>query len=237
MLKIAICDDCVNEYDILLSYINEWKAKVNQQVTIDYFSSAEEFLFYWPEEKDFEIIFLDIEMKSITGMELAKRIREIDENIIIIFVTGYQNYVFDGYSVRALNYILKPIDTKQCFETLDNALKEINNKRENKYYILRNHRSSRKIKLDDIIYMIMFSHYIDIVTDEEVIKYKIKIGEIENELPYPSFIRCHRSYIVNLNYVESILSDKLILKDGLLIPISKKKWKDVNKAFIECHLL
>lgn len=236
-MKIAICDDCSNEYDILLNYINEWKIKVDEQVSVEYFSSAEEFLFYWPEEREFDLVFLDIEMKSISGMDLAKKIREIDEDLIIVFVTGYKNYVFDGYNVRALNYILKPINKKQCFEALNESLKKIGNENKSKYYILKNIKSSKKVKLDDIKYMIMFSHYIDIVTEEEVIKYKIKIGEIEKELPYPKFIRCHRSYIVNLNYVETILIDKLILSDGLSIPISKKKWKDVNEAFIECHLL
>lgn len=236
-MKIAICDDCINEYDLLFGYINEWKNNFYSDVTVEYFSSAEEFLFHWPEEKSFDLVFLDVEMKSISGMDLAKEIRKIDEHMMITFVTGYHNYVFDGYSVRALNYILKPISREKCFETLDIALKELNNKNVNKFYILKNHKSSKKIRLDDIKYMIMFSHYIDIVTTDEVVKYKIKIGEIEKELPYPKFIRCHRSYIVNLNYVDTILPDKLILNDGLSIPISKKKWGDVNAAFIECHVL
>ncbi len=236
-MRIAICDDCINEYNVLLEYINEWGNKIDSAITVEYFSSAEEFLFYWPEEKSFDLIFLDIEMKSISGMELAKEIRKIDDNLIIVFVTGYKNYVFDGYTVRALNYILKPISKNKCFEVLDFVLKEISCNNENKYYVLKNYKNSRKIKLDDIKYMIMFSHYIDIVTEDEVIKYKTKIGDIAKELPYPTFIRCHRSYIVNLNYVETILPDKLILTDGLSIPISKKKWKDVNEAFIECHVV
>ena len=189
MIRIAICDDQYNDYQLILEYINLWAREQDIKVNVEYFSSGEEFMFDWPEEKNFDIAFLDIEMNKITGMEIARYIRDIDETMIIIFATGYHDYVFEGYDVRALNYLLKPIDKEKCLNVLNESLKYIEVNDKNDYYMLKSSKGCKRIKFDNIEYMIMFSHYIDIITNTETIKYKIKISEIERELPYPLFVR------------------------------------------------
>lgn len=232
VMKIAICDDEEAQIGLAGRLIHSWSEKSGQPVEVYSFRCAEEFLFRWSEDKSFDLLFLDIQMKDVTGIELAKTIRESDEKLIIIFVTGFTEYVFQGYDVSALHYLLKPVKEKDLFICLDRA-KSILDVNDEKYLVFTAEGDNVRVRLSDIKYVEVMAHYINIYTKNDTYNLKKSISNFEKELDTSLFIRCHRSYIVNLCYVDRITKADAVLDDGRLVPISRQKWDGFNQAFIK----
>lgn len=232
-MKIAICDDNEIQLDLMSKYITEWATKNEVEIYIDKFKSAEEFLFEWEDYEKYDIIFLDIEMQIMSGVELSNIIRKRNKIVDIVFATGIFKYALHGYKVGALQYLMKPIKKEDVAECLDNTKKRIKDKNaSSKYITIEMPKKSIKLNYDNIQYCIMFSPYIDIHTNSDKITLRKKISDIEMLLPKKSFIRCHRSYLVNLKYIKTITKDSIILDSGMKIPISRGKYNEVNDAFI-----
>ena len=231
-MKIAICEDQIVEINLLNSKIKKWANERDVNVSIDSFTTAESFLFQWVDYDEYDIIFLDIKLGKMSGIELSNIIREKNKNIDIVFVTGFFKYALHGYKVEALQYLLKPIKTEELYFCLDKTLNRISNKDKVSTFVVETSKKIIKLNYDDIKYCIMFSPYIDIYTTSEKITLRKKISEIEELLPREYFIRCHRSYIVNVKHIKSIFKNYLLLADGEEIPISRGKYKDVNDIFI-----
>ena len=123
--KIAICDDETIDTDYLCGLVEKWEAYAKHTVQIKTFVSAEEFLFHYEEDKVWHILLLDIEMGKINGVELAKKIRIKNKEVQIIFITGYNDYISDGYDVEALHYILKPVYKEKLYEVLSRACERL----------------------------------------------------------------------------------------------------------------
>lgn len=232
-MRIAICEDDKLQDKINKDYIVKWASKKDVSVEIESFDSGEKFLFRWPEEATFDIVLLEINMKGISGIELAKKIREIDKYIIIIFITGAKEYALEGYEVNALNYLLKPLEEKKIFKCLDIALEQIEEKMKNDdYLVLPKGKENIKIDLNKVYYISAFDHYIDIHYKDEVVTFKNKIGEVEKLLnKKEEYIRNHRSYIVNLKKVVKMSNKTIFLSNGSELPISKQRLADVNEKF------
>ena len=197
------------------------------------FESAEKFLFSWEYEEVYDVIILDIQMKSMSGMDLAKNIRERDSEVIIIFITAFDDYVFDGYDVSAFNYLIKPINNEKIFSILDKAKEKLEKNKNNKQFLLLSKgKNIFKIEYDDIYYIIAFDQYIDIHTNNNIYTFHMKISELEELLPEKDFVRCHRSYIVNIKYVKNINRNSLILENDIKIPISKTRMDNTYNTFI-----
>lgn len=118
-MKIAIVDDETEEQEILAKYIREWARANKELVEFSCFTSSEAFLFAWEDDKDYALLVLDIEMGGISGLELAKKIRLVDQGIPILFVTGYDEYMQYGYDVAALHYLIKPVQKEKLFQVLN----------------------------------------------------------------------------------------------------------------------
>ncbi len=125
-LHIAICDDHRTEIDYLKTLVSQWANERDFALRISTFESAESFLFAYDEDKSFDILLLDIQMKAMDGVELAKQIRKDNESLQIIFITGYPDFMAEGYEVSALHYLLKPVDSKKLAPVLDKAQKKLN---------------------------------------------------------------------------------------------------------------
>ena len=149
-----------------------------------------------------------------------------------MFVTGFFKYALHGYRVRALQYLLKPIEQKDLYYCLNSTLNRISNEDEKNSLILETPKKIIKLDYNEIYYFIMFSPYIDIHTRTEKVTLRKNISDIEKMLPKEYFIRCHRSYIVNVKHIKSIKKDNVLLENGVEIPISRGKYKEVNDTFI-----
>lgn len=233
MLKIAICEDVDIQYKILDKYLKVWALKNNITMHLVHYKSSEEFLFNLDENMDIDILILDIQMKEMNGIELAKKLREKDEEIAIIFVTGVSEHMSKGYSVGAINYILKPLKEEELFDSLERAYKKIKQLKEKKESLkVITDKQVLKIRYSDIKYFIVYSHYVHIELLNKKIIYKKRISDLEEELPKTHFLRCHRSYIVNLHFIKSIEKEFLTLDDNTNIPISRGKREKVLELFM-----
>ena len=123
--KIAICDDFAADRKYLSSLCERWSRHNCYRIQISEFTSAENFLFYYAEKKDFDILLLDIEMGAMDGVTMARKLRQDNQTIQIIFITGYADYISDGYEVDALHYLMKPIQEEKLFTVLDRAVTKL----------------------------------------------------------------------------------------------------------------
>lgn len=236
-MKIAICDDEEKLLDLIEGYIKGWCKKNKTQIDIDKFFSAEEFLFEWENYEKYDAIFLDTEMKKMSGIELSNIIRKKNKTVNLIFLADEIKYALHGYKVGALQYLIKPIKKEEAFECLDMIKEKIKDINDNFNYItIELPKKSIKLNYENIIYCIMFSPYIDIYTINDKITIRKKISDMEEILPKESFIRCHRSYLVNIKHISVVNKDTVTLEDGTKIPISRGKYEEVNQAFINYFL-
>lgn len=232
-MRICLVDDDSSQLEYFKMIIDKWSNLHNTSVDVELYHSSEEMLFENPESYPFDMIILDIQMGKISGIELSKRIRETDTSVIIAFVSGVSDYVFEGYEVQAIRYILKPIKEEQVFELLDAVLSK--NVKDEKFIILSVLGEKRKIKYDDIIYIESMGHYVVIHLIKEEIDYKYNISNLLSELSEHNFVRTHRSYIVNLKYIDRITKDKCCLSNNITIPLSRSSYKLVNSQFIHYY--
>lgn len=231
MLNIAIVDDEDVQALLLSKMANKWSFKNNKPTTIKLFSNSESFYFAWCEDKSFDILLLDIQMKGMNGIELAKEIRKSDDKLCIIFITGLSDYISVGYDVSALQYLIKPVDDKKLFYCLDKAYGRIS--KEQSSIIVNIEGENVRILQSEIVSAEAFGHYIRLETLKSAYEIKMNISELEKALDKDHFIRCHRSYIVGIKYISRIGKKEIILENGKNISISRILYHTVNQAFIK----
>lgn len=233
-MRIAICDDEKAQQQLLQKYLEEWAQISGTPLKSELFASAEAFSFTWEEDRDFDLLILDIEMGQQNGMEMAARIRTEDEEIPILFVTGYEKYMAQGYEVAALHYLLKPIRKEKLFSLLD-RLKEKNLRQEQRL-LFQTEDGPLSLPPSRIWYLEARAHWCVLYTADNEYTLHSPIGELERFLSgQPEFLRCHRSYLVNAGHICAILKTELALDDGRRLPLSRSAQKKVNQAFIALH--
>lgn len=229
--NIAIIDDDKVQRDYLFKMLNSWK--LFNKLNIKMFSNAESFLFDYDDNKDYDILLLDIEMEKINGIELAEKVRKENERVQIIFITGFMDYMSYGYDVSALHYLIKPVSNDKLYQVLDKAVNVLSKKEQN--IIIKAEGQNIIVKLNEIVYIESFGHYISIVTiNNKEFMIKNGINSFFKKLDKNFFIP-HRSYIVNLKYIKVITKSSVILDDGKEIPIAKNNFEQLNKAFINYY--
>ena len=229
-IKIAVCDDEHEQAEYMKMLASKWANENNIETTIDMFESAENFKSAWNESQKFDILLLDIEMGGQSGVELAKNLRKTDEKLVIIFITGFADYISEGYDVSALHYLIKPINTEKLYAVLDKALKGLT-KNSNAVFLPADD-GDIKVLFDELIYIESFDHFLEITTIREKLTVKMPLYELEHRLG-KNFIRCHRCYIVNLKYVKKITRAEITLDSNEKIPLSRRLYTDVNRAMIK----
>lgn len=224
--KIAICDDSQADADYVAALVKEWaKERIIQVRT---YPSAESFLFHYAEEKDFDILLLDIEMGGIDGVTMAKRIRREDETVQIVFITGYSDYISAGYDVAALHYLIKPVKKEQLFSVLDRAAERL--KKDEKELLLKAADETVVVPVREIRYLNVQQNYVTVHGKVDV-TVKRTLGEFEKELD-ERFFRLGRSYIVNLTYIRRITRKDVYLADGSSIQLPRGWYDALNRAII-----
>lgn len=230
-LRIALCDDEITEKELLERYIREWAERQPFSVCVCSFSDGQTLL-HSMEKETFDIIFLDIQMQGLDGMETARRIREADGSAGICFVTGYEDYLAEGYEVEAFRYLLKPLRREKLWEALDLFL--IRRMRDQRYWTVETPEGQKRVALTEILYLESFGHTCLMHTLEECFLVKKGISEIEKELEILglSVFRTHRSYLVNLAQVTAVGRDRAALAGGSEVPVSRTQYQGLNRAFI-----
>ncbi len=226
--KMAICDDDRADIAYISSIVAKWSSNTHTLINIDTFLSAEEFLFHYTEDKSYHILLLDIEMRQMNGVELAKNIRKSNKEIQIVFITGYMEYISDGYDVEALHYLMKPVKEDKLYDVLLRALKKIRcNERS---LLLSLQGQVVRVPLYEIMYLDVQKNYVNIHSNE-LITIKKTLSEVEKELD-DSFFRAGRSYIVNLKFIKKVTKTDIYLKNGETIPLPRGIYKSINEAII-----
>ncbi|MCL2866299.1 MAG: LytTR family DNA-binding domain-containing protein [Clostridia bacterium] len=233
-MRIAVCEDMQSHADILIDMIHKWAASRGKRAEAVHYKNAEAFLFHWSKDNLFDLAFLDIEMGSLNGLELAARIRREDQGMLIVFTTGLREYIVRGYEVQAFRYMLKPIKEKDVFKVLDSAVIALQKKKTDTFVIIQETQSKRLFK-DEIYYFEMDNHYIIAHTLKGTIRYKEKMSHLEQILGEPHFCKCHRSYLVNLAHVATINREQVEIDNTDILPVSRSRWEALNQCFLGYH--
>ena len=226
MISIATCEDEKEIQDTIEDYLNNILKNTNIEYEIQKYNSGESLL--ESNLKDIDILLLDIQMKTINGMDTARKIREFDQNLEIIFMTSFVEFMQEGYEVKAYRYILKPINERKISKNILPCINEIVKKRNN-YLTINVKNYVDRIKIDSIIYIETDRPNILIYTHDNMYTTKMSISKIEKILSEYGFFRCHNSYIVNLKLVESMTGNTVVV-GGKDIPISKYRVKNLKLA-------
>ena len=226
--KIAICDDLATDRKYLSSLCEIWSRHNCYSIQISEFTSAENFLFYYAEKKDFDILLLDIEMGAMDGVTMARKLRQDNHTVQIIFITGYADYISDGYEVDALHYLMKPIQEEKFFTVLDRAVtKLIKNE---KFLNIISQGEMIRLPICQINYAEVNSNYITIHS-QQTITLKMTLSELEKKLD-SHFFRAGRSALVNLEKISRVTKKEIYLQNGSIIPLPRGAYEKVNRAII-----
>ena len=231
LLTIAICDDNKVQLKELNKLLEKWSVGKPFVLAIDEYKSAENFLFEYS-DKPCDILLLDIEMNGINGMELAKNLRAKNDTLPIVFITGYSEYISQGYDVEALHYLLKPVNENKLFAVLDKFTKRNVTAEQ---IILPCGDKTVRISPNSITHIEAQGRKTEVyLSDGRLLDCSMSISSFA-DMALQGFVRCHRSYIVNLRYVRSITKTDIILDNNILVPISRRLYNEVNTQFIKFY--
>ena len=226
--KIAICDDSAADREYINALIRQWAERGGHLLELSQFVSAENFLFEYSDKSDYDILLLDIEMGQMDGVSLAKRLRRENETLQIVFVTGYSDYISEGYEVAALHYLMKPVKEDKLLAVLDRAVERL--RKAERVLTLELGGETVRVPLRQIRYIDVRLNYATVHAKED---YTVKkpLGEIAAALD-ERFYRVGRSATVNLTYVSRVTKTDIYLDDGAVIPLPRGAYEGVNRAII-----
>ena len=218
MINIGICDDEASMRRLLRAPLEQKLQLLGADYRI-YEYDCGETLLTRPETEWLDILFLDIELKQLSGMETARNLRKRDSHTLLIFVTAYPDFVFQGYEVHAFHYILKPYENQKIMKVLEQAIKELGQNREH-YFTLEQKSGTTKIPAKKILAFSSDRRKIIIsLEDGNKLEFYGKLDAVETDLP-DYFIRCHNRHLVNLNYVTALEKDGCTLRSQSF-PVSR----------------
>lgn len=218
-MKIAIVEDECALADELAALLYQM-----QERDVTWYESGEAFLFAC-EESIFDLVFMDIQMKNMNGLDTARTLRRNDKNVCIVFLSNDPSFVFEGYEVDAIRYWLKPVDTMKLRELLDSL------QRPRAYLIWNVGSEIRKLYHDEIQYLESDGHYVLCHLQDDILRMKAGFKDICDQLP-DDFIMTHRSYCVNMNHVNALVQDGCRMDNGDLAAISRTMKAKVQDAMM-----
>ena len=227
MYRIAICDDEAEARRYVAELVRRWAEQGEHDVTLREYPSAEGLLF--GDEAGYDILLLDIEMGGMNGVDLARSIRGRDAVAEIIFVTGYSDYIAEGYDVAALQYLMKPVSWEKLSATLDRALERLH--RNERSLCLETAGGMVRTPLYSIKYIDVQRNYATVHTNEEI-TVRRTLSQLAGELD-ERFFRLGRSAVTNLYAVRKVTKTDVYLEDGTVLPLPRGCYDPLNRALIE----
>ena len=227
-VNFAICDDSVVDSNYVKELVTQWANDKKYQVNIDIFSSAEAFIFHYVENKEYDVLLLDIEMGNMDGVTLARQIRKSNKSVQIVFITGYSDYIAEGYDVEALHYLMKPLKKEKLYDVLERAVNKI--MQNEKHLVLNTFDEMIRIPLHEIIYIDVDRNYVTVHSNKD---YTVKktLAEIAKELD-ERFFKIGRSVIVNLKYISRVTKTDVYLNNGIILQLPRGIYEALNRAII-----
>lgn len=231
MYRIAIIEDDAAFAARMINDINQIAKEIGKIFDISSFGSIEDFLL--PRQDGFDIVFFDIELPGMDGMEGAKRFRLTDTDAIIIFVTSLANYAVNGYEVGALDYMVKPISYNNLSLKVQKAVKKADNKKYKTIVFHSRKNGILKLRSDEVYYMEIQGHNLSVHTEIGMFETTGNLSVFEEELKSHFFSRCNSCYLVNMRAISRIDDMTVYLKNGDSLAISRRKKKDFLAEFAQ----
>lgn len=229
MKKFAICDDDTEVTQGLKEKVMEI---YGGEAQIAVFKRAEDLIQWLKEERgDVIAVFLDIELDNENGIDTAKKIEDFCAEIPIIFITGYIKYVQDIFRVRPVALLLKPVEEHRLRDALRRC-EEVRDKEKKNIVTLHIKGVLHQLDSRDIVYVESDKRILYIYERNQVYKVYMKLDELE-AMELPGFLRCHKSYMVNMNYIKYLSAEGIILKSGKKVPVSRSKYQESKEAFMK----
>lgn len=226
--NLAICDDSAADRAYVTDMVHRWAAAAGHTIQLNAFDSAESFLFHYAEHSDYDILLLDIEMGAMDGVTMAKQLRRSNETVQIIFITGYTDYIAEGYEVAALHYLVKPVKEEKLCAVLDRAAEKL--AKNEKVLTFEVGGEMVRVPVYQIRYADVMGNYVTLHAAEDV-TVRMTLGELEKELD-ERFHRAGRSIIVNLTQISRVTKSEIKLVGGTVIPLPRGAYEGVNRAII-----
>ena len=230
-MRAAICDDRAEDARLVAQYVRAWAESRGGSAALEIFPSAEAFLFAYDEDKDFDLLLLDVEMGGMDGVTMARRVRAENASVQIVFITGYTDYIAEGYDVAALHYLVKPVREEKLFEVLDRAAAKLRS--DSRALTLECGGETVRVPLYEIRYLDVEKNYTTVHAKRD---YTVKktLGALSDGLD-GRFFRIGRAAIVNLSYIRRVTKTDAILSDGAAVPLPRGAYEALNRAIIAYH--
>ena len=236
MLRIAVCDDMPDELQDLVLLTNQYISANSLDAEVTEFSHPDALL-HAIEAENFHLYILDIVMPMVSGLEVGKEIRRLDREAQIIYATTEPQFALQAYAASPINYLIKPIDSKQLFDTLTLAISKAD-LAEEQTFTVKTTESLRVIKLSDIVCCEYRSHAVifSLANGEDVFSRTFRENFTEYCTPIMKdrhFLRCHTAFVVNMRRVERFSKDSFTLCGGRIVPIAAKQYSAVRDAYMD----
>lgn len=228
IINIAICDDDIEHINLLEKYLFEI---CNVKIECDVYQSGEKLIdAYKNNIERYDVVFLDMEMNELNGIETANLIREFNEHIIIIFVTSHTEYMRESFKCSPFRFLLKPVDIEELKTVVYDMCKKLSKKRN--VYAFTENKTKIRLFCDDIIYLESQDHWIWIHTKEKTYRVCKSLSEIHTQLGNMMFCRVHKLFVINLHYIKAIKeNDVQLYHCDKAIPISRMYKKQVLNEY------
>ena len=226
MIHVALVEDDEEYRKELLTYLHRYEEESGQRFQITSFSDGEDIVFGY--KAVYDLILMDIAMRFMDGMTAAEKIRALDQAVVIIFITNSPQYVMKGYSVDALDYVLKPVNYFAFSQRIDRALSRMSQRRR-QFISVPVKGGIQKLALSELRYIEVLDHDIYYHTTHGEIASRGSLAEVEKQLDAVSFFRCSKSYMINLEYVDGVQNNDIVLGSER-ISISRNRKKELMDA-------
>ena len=214
--RAAVCDDSAADADYVRGIVAHWAEQRGVALECRAFSSAEQFLFCYAEDKNFDLLLLDVEMPGADGVTLAKAVRQENEAVQIVFITGYSDYIAEGYDVAALHYLMKPVRPEKLCAVLDRAWEK--HRRNERCLNLERSGEMIRLPLYEVRYLDVHQNYVTVHARQDYTE---------------QFFRVGRGMILNLKQIRRVTKKEVVLADGTVLPLPRGSYEPLNRAIIE----